>query len=96
MKAYLKRLTGLIIILTMLLSVNVFAIEAVTNDSCSQFNITVFWEGFTLIIYCIAIVATVSSLVMYVKCLYQNGFIDKNDLNAENKNVAIKSEKDCQ
>lgn len=29
MKAYLKRLTGLIIILTMLLSVNVFAIEAV-------------------------------------------------------------------
>ncbi len=41
MKAYLKRLTGLIIILTMLLSVNVFAIEAVTNDSCSQFNITV-------------------------------------------------------
>ena len=73
-----------------------FYLAIVISLITSQFNITVFWEGFTLIIYCIAIVATVSSLVMYVKCLYQNGFIDKNDLNAENKNVAIKSEKDCQ
>ena len=73
-----------------------FYLAIVISLITSQFNITIFWEGFTLIIYCIAIVATVSSLVMYVKCLYQNGFIDKNDLNAENKNVAIKSEKDCQ
>ena len=73
-----------------------FYLAIVISLITSQFNITVFWEGLTLIIYCIAIVATVSSLVMYVKCLYQNGFIDKNDLNAENKNVAIKSEKDCQ
>lgn len=72
-----------------------FYLAIVISLITSQFNITGFWEGFTLIIYCIAIVATVSSLVMYVKCLYQNGFIDKNDLNAENKNVAIKDKKDC-
>ena len=41
-------------------------------------------------IYCCALVCTVFSLVMYVKCLYQGGFIDKSDLNKETKNVVVK------
>ena len=34
-------------------------------------------------LYCLALVATVFSLIMYVKDLYQKGFIDKDDLNKE-------------
>lgn len=41
MKRYLKRVTVVIIVLAMLLTINVYAFETVTNDSCSQFNITV-------------------------------------------------------
>ena len=34
-------------------------------------------------LYCLALVATVFSLIMYVKDLHQKGFIDKDDLNKE-------------
>lgn len=53
-------------------------------------GLTGFWSNFDLLIYCIALVCTVFSLIMYVKCLYQGGFIDKNDLKAENKNAVVK------
>ena len=55
----------------------------INKDSYSQ-------KTFDLAIYCIALACTVFSLIMYVKCLYQGGFIDKSDLNAENKkNIVI-------
>ena len=34
---------------------------------------------------------TLFALVMYIKCLYQDGFIDKSDLNKETQKVVIKS-----
>lgn len=56
-------------------------------------GLTGFWSNFDLLIYCIALACTVFSLIMYVKCLYQGGFIDKNDLKAENKNAVVKQKK---
>lgn len=56
-------------------------------------GLTGFWSNFDLVIYCIALACTVFSLIMYVKCLYQGGFIDKNDLRAENKNAVVKQKK---
>ena len=57
-----------------------------------QFNLSCFWSYFDLTLYCIALICTVFSLIMYVKCLYKGGFINKSDLNAESKNVVVK---DC-
>ncbi len=56
-------------------------------------GLTGFWSNFDLLIYCIALACTVFSLIMYVKCLYQGGFIDKSDLKAENKNAVVKPKK---
>ncbi len=69
-----------------------FYLAIVISLITKQLGLTGFWGNFDLAIYCIALVCTVFSLIMYVKCLYQGGFIDKNDLNAENKkNVVIKN-----
>lgn len=71
-----------------------FYVAIVISLITKQFNIvTGFWVDFSLIIYCIALVSTVFSLVMYVKCLYQDGFIDKSDLNKETQNVIVKIKK---
>lgn len=56
-----------------------------------QLNITGFWINFDLVVYCIALTCTIFSLIMYIKCLYQGGFIDKSDLNKETKKVVIKN-----
>jgi cardiolipin synthase len=58
-----------------------------------QFGITGFWVNCGLFIYYIAVISTVFSLIMYVKCLYQDGFIDKSDLNKETQNVIVKNKK---
>ena len=55
-----------------------------------QYNITGFLGSLDMVLYCIALVATVFSLIMYVKCLYQRGFIDKEDLKKEKQQVIIK------
>lgn len=69
-----------------------FYLAIVISLITKQLGLTGFWGNFDLAIYCIALGCTVFSLIMYVKCLYQGGFIDKNDLNAENKkNVVIKN-----
>ena len=68
-----------------------FYLAIVVSLITKQLNLTGFWANFDLILYCIALTCTVFSLIMYVKCLYKGGFIDKNDLNAENKNVVIKN-----
>ena len=70
-----------------------FYLAIVISLITKQLNLTGFWSNFDLVIYCIALACTVFSLIMYVKCLYQGGFIDKNDLKAENKNAVVKQKK---
>ena len=36
-----------------------------------------------LILFCLAVTATLFSLIMYIKDLYKKGFIDKEDLKKE-------------
>lgn len=68
-----------------------FYVAIVISLFTKQFNITGFWVNFSFIIYCIALTSTVFSLVMYIKCLYQDGFIDKSDLNKETQKVIVKN-----
>lgn len=68
-----------------------FYVAIVISLFTKQFNVTGFWVNFSLIIYCIALVSTLFSLVMYIKCLYQDGFINKNDLNKETQKVIVKN-----
>lgn len=70
-----------------------FYLAIVISLITKQFSITGFWVDFSLVIYCIALASTVFSLVMYIKSLYQGGFIDKSDLNKETQKVVIKNEK---
>lgn len=67
-----------------------FYLAIVVTLFIKQLALTGIWEYLDLGIYCFALVCTVFSLVMYVKCLYQGGFIDKSDLSKETKNVVVK------
>ena len=67
-----------------------FYLAIVVTLFIKQLALTGIWEYLDLGIYCCALVCTVFSLVMYVKCLYQGGFIDKSDLSKETKNVVVK------
>ena len=58
-----------------------------------QFGFAGIWKNVDMLLYCVALVATVFSLVMYVKYLYKDGFIDKSDLNKEKQEVVIKKRK---
>ncbi len=48
-----------------------------------QYELTGIWEQLDLGIFALALLSTIFSLVMYVKDLYQKGFIDKQDLKKE-------------
>lgn len=48
-----------------------------------QFELTGIWEQVDLGIFTLALIATIFSFIMYVKDLYQKGFIDKQDLKKE-------------
>lgn len=67
-----------------------FYVAIVLSLITRQFSVYSFWSDLDMIIYCIAIVATVFSLVMYIKCLYQDGFIDKSDLNKKKQQVLVR------
>lgn len=60
-----------------------FYIAIVVSLLLKQFEIIGIWQYFDLFLYFFALVATVFSLIMYVKDLYQKGFIDKQDLKKE-------------
>lgn len=68
-----------------------FYLAIVTSLLIKQFNIGGFWGCLDLAIYCVALICTVFSLVMYIVCLYQGGFIDKSDLNKETQKVFEKN-----
>lgn len=48
-----------------------------------QFELVGIWQQIDLAIFTLALLSTVFSLIMYVKDLYQKGFIDKQDLKKE-------------
>ena len=64
-----------------------FFIAIIVSLINKQFNITGFWSNLDLGLYCIALISTIFSLIMYIKCLYQKGFIDKSDLNKEKQQI---------
>lgn len=54
-----------------------------------EFALTGIWQNLDFILYCIAVIATIFSFIMYVKYLYKDGFINKSDLKKEKKPVII-------
>ena len=60
-----------------------FYIAIVISLLLKQFNYTGIFAKLDLGAYCLALIATIFSLIMYVKDLYQKGFIDKQDLKKE-------------
>ena len=70
-----------------------FYLAIVVSLVIKQLNLTGWLYYLDIVIYCIALVVTVFSLIMYVKCLCQGGFINKDDLNKETKNVIVKNKK---
>lgn len=66
-----------------------FYLAIVFSLVIKQFNLIGIWEQLTLTTYCLALIATVFALIMYVKALYQKGFIDKKDLKKDVTEVTI-------
>lgn len=60
-----------------------FYIAIVASLLVKQFELSEIWANLDFGLYYLAIVTTVFALVMYVKDLYQKGFIDKQDLKKE-------------
>ena len=60
-----------------------FYIAIVTSLLVKQFELPEIWTNLDFGLYCLAIATTVFALIMYVKDLYQKGFIDKQDLKKE-------------
>ena len=58
-----------------------------------QFGFTGIWQNVDILLYCIALVATVFSLIMYITFLYKDAFIDKSDLKKEKQEVIIRKRK---
>lgn len=60
-----------------------FFIAIVISLLFKQFEITGIWQNLDLGLFTLALISTIFSLIMYVKDLYQKGFIDKEDLKKE-------------
>ena len=58
-----------------------------------QFGFNGIWQNVDMVLFCVALVATVFSLIMYITFLYKDGFIDKSDLKKEKQEVVIKKRK---
>ena len=60
-----------------------FYFAIVVSLLLKQFEVTGFPARLDFGLYCLALVATLFALIMYIKDLYQKGFIDKQDLKKE-------------
>lgn len=60
-----------------------FYIAIVVSLLLKQFELSGIWQNLDMLLYYFALVATIFSFIMYVKDLYQKGFIDKQDLKKE-------------
>ena len=65
------------------LSTVLFFFAIVLSLLIKQFGVTGIWTNIDLGMFTIALVATIFSFVMYIKDLYQKGFIEKQDLKKE-------------
>ena len=66
-----------------------FYLAIVCSLIIKEFALTGIWQSLDFILYCIAVIATIFSFIMYVKYLYKDGFIDKSDLKKEKQPVII-------
>lgn len=57
-----------------------FYVAIVLSLILKQFNVQGLWQNLDLLCYLVALISTIFALIMYVKSLYNNGFIDKEDL----------------
>ena len=60
-----------------------FYVAIVFSLLTKQFALTGIWNQLDFILYCLALITTVFALIMYVKDLYKNGIINKQDLKKE-------------
>lgn len=72
-----------------------FYLAIVVSLITRQFELTGLWVELDMILYCVAIVMTLFALIMYIKCLYQDGFIDKSDLKKEKQKVIVQNKRGC-
>ena len=70
-----------------------FYLAIVISLITKQLGVTGFWSNSDMAVYCLALIATIFSLIMYIKCLYQDGFIDKSDLNKDAEQVIVKNKR---
>lgn len=70
-----------------------FYLAIVISLITKQLGVTGFWSNLDMAVYCLALIATIFSLIMYIKCLYQDGFIDKSDLNKDAEQVIVKNKR---
>lgn len=68
-----------------------FYVAIVFSLLTAQFGADSILNNIKFGIYCLAVIATIFSLIMYIKDLYNKGFIDKNDIN---KDVTIDKNRD--
>lgn len=60
-----------------------FYVAIVFSLLINQFNLDIFWSSLDLCLFYLALFTTIFSLLMYIRDVYQKGFIDKQDLNKE-------------
>ena len=65
------------------LSTVLFFIAIVISLLLKQYEVTGILQYIDITLYCLALVSTVFSLIMYIRDLYHKGFIDKQDLKKE-------------
>lgn len=65
------------------LSTVLFYLAIVASLLVKQFNLTGIYNSIDFGLYCLALIATIFSLIMYIKDSYNKGFIDKEDLKKE-------------
>ncbi len=65
------------------LSTVLFFIAIVISLLLKQFEVAGILQYIDITLYCLALISTVFSLVMYIRDLYNKGFIDKQDLKKE-------------
>lgn len=66
-----------------------FYLAIVCSLIIKEFALTGIWQNLDFILYCIAVIATIFSFIMYVKYLYKDGFINKSDLKKEKQPIII-------
>ena len=60
-----------------------FYLAIVASLLVKQFGLTGIYNSIDFGLYCLALIATIFSLIMYIKDSYNKGFIDKEDLKKE-------------